>query len=41
MASRAKVMPVVLAAGLGATLLRGFLAPVFTTPQTSSALTMH
>mmetsp|Transcript_16730 Transcript_16730/g.46327 ORF Transcript_16730/g.46327 Transcript_16730/m.46327 type:complete len:169 (+) Transcript_16730:62-568(+) len=41
MASRAKVVPVVLAAGLGAALLRGILAPVFTTPQTSSALTMH
>mmetsp|Transcript_54205 Transcript_54205/g.139968 ORF Transcript_54205/g.139968 Transcript_54205/m.139968 type:complete len:169 (+) Transcript_54205:76-582(+) len=41
MASRAKVMPAVLAAGLGVGLLRGILAPVFTTPQTSSTLTMH
>eukprot|EP00444_Apocalathium_aciculiferum_P027782 CAMPEP_0183435186 /NCGR_PEP_ID=MMETSP0370-20130417/66785_1 /TAXON_ID=268820 /ORGANISM="Peridinium aciculiferum, Strain PAER-2" /LENGTH=72 /DNA_ID=CAMNT_0025622175 /DNA_START=1 /DNA_END=216 /DNA_ORIENTATION=+ len=34
-------MPAVLAAGLGAALFRGILAPVFTTPQSSTALTMH
>ena len=44
MASRAKVLPAVLAAALGVALLRGIFAPAFTSPQlrsTADALTVH